>query len=77
MLAMTFYKIFQFKTLPKKQQSLLLKTFIRTVLQQGLRIDSQRKVVVVPKMKYTWLLRRLVTKTERMKLNLNLILSVS
>lgn len=69
--AMTLFKIFQVKTLPKALRTLLRKTFLRNVLQKGLKINNAGKVEVVPKARNTWLLRRLVCKTERIKLAFN------
>ncbi|WP_124328566.1 hypothetical protein [Desulfonema ishimotonii] len=60
-------QIFQVENLPKAFRSLLRKTFLRNVLQKGLRTDSTGKVEVVPKARDKWLLRRLLCKTERMK----------
>lgn len=67
LLAMTLFKIFQAETLSKIQQSLLLKTFIRSILRKGLRFDLTGKVEVIPRTCYTWLLRRLAAKTEKIK----------
>lgn len=67
MTAMTMFKIFQIENLPKAFRTMLRKTFLRRVLQKGLRTGVAGKVEVVPKARNTWLLRRLLCKTERMK----------
>lgn len=65
--AMTLFKIFQTETLPKKYQTLQRGTFFRRIFLKGLRIGgSAGKVGIVPKGPYTWLLRRLLSKTARM-----------
>ena len=74
-LTMTMFKMFQKKTLPKSLQHLLLKTFLRKILQKGLKATDAGKVEVRSKDKNTWLLRRLIAKTERMKIALNAHLS--
>lgn len=66
-LAMTLFKIFQAECLPKSLRTLQRKTFLRRVLSQGLRINAAGKAEAVPKSRYTWLLRRLLCKTERIK----------
>ena len=65
--AMTLFKIFQTETLPKSLQYLLRKTFLRKIFQKGLYSDESGKVKAVNKAKYTWHLRRLLCKIERMK----------
>ncbi len=65
--AMTLFKIFQAETLPKAFQSLLRKTLLRRIFRKGLYSDESGKVQVVPKSRYTWHLRRLICKIERMK----------
>jgi hypothetical protein len=65
--AMTLFKIFQTETLPKSLQHLLRKTFLRRIFQKGLCSDESGKVQAVPKTRYTWHLRRLLCKIERMK----------
>jgi hypothetical protein len=70
LLAMTLFKIFQTETLSKAQQSLLLKTFMRKILLKGLRFDLAGKVEIIPRACNTWLLRRLMAKTEKIKLAL-------
>jgi len=67
---MTLFKIFQAKTLSKAQQSLLLKTFMRKILQKGLRFDLTGKVEILARDCNTWLLRRLMAKVEKMKLSI-------
>jgi len=67
LLAMTLFKMFQVETLPKAQQSLLLKTFMRKVLRKGLRFDFAGKVEVIPRACKTWLLRRLMAKTGKIE----------
>lgn len=64
--AMTMFKIFQVETLPKKYQTLQRRTFFRRVLRKGLRINCSGEVEIVPKARYTWLLRRLLSKTSEM-----------
>ena len=64
--AMIFFKIFQVETLPKKYQTLQRRTFFRRVLRKGLRINRSGEVEIVPKARYTWLLRRLLSKTAEM-----------
>jgi hypothetical protein len=68
---MTMFKMFQKKMLPKSLQHLLLKTFLRRILQKGLRATIAGEVEVGSKATNTWLLRRLIAKTERMKIALN------
>jgi hypothetical protein len=70
-LAMTFFKLFQVKTLAKVFHTLLLKTFVRRVLQKGVRMTTSGQVEIVPKFKHTWHLRRLLSKTERIKIALS------
>ncbi len=70
-MAMTLFKIFQAEMLPKSLHSLLRKTFMRRILQKGLYLGESEKVKVRPKSRYTWLLRRLLCKTERMKTAMN------
>lgn len=65
--AMTLFKIFQKKFLPKSLQHMLLKTFLRRILLKGLKPVNAGEVEIQPKAKNLWLLRRLLTKTERMK----------
>jgi len=65
--AMTLFKIFQTETLPKSLRHLLRKTFLRKIFQKGLYSDESGKVKAVNKAKYTWHLRRLLCKIERMK----------
>ena len=62
-IAMTLFKIFQVETLPKKYQTLQRRTFFRRVLCKGLKISAAGKVEIVLKTRYTWLLRRLLSKT--------------
>ena len=68
--AMTLIKIFQAEMLPKALQTLLRKTLFRGIFQKGLCLDNLGKVQVRRRSKYTWHLRRLLCKTERMKLQL-------
>jgi len=70
-MAMTLFKIFQAEMLPKSLHSLLRNTFLRRIFQKGLHFGEFGKVQVRPKTKYTWLLRRLLCKIERMKLAMN------
>jgi len=70
-MAMTLFKIFQAEMLPKSLHSLLRKTFMRRILQKGLYLGESEKVQVRPKSRYTWLLRRLLCKTDRMKTAMN------
>jgi len=70
-MAMTLFKIFQAEMLPKSLHSLLRKTLLRRIFQKGLYFGEPGKVQVRPKTKYTWLLRRLLCKTERMKHTMN------
>ncbi len=65
--AMTLFKIFQHEMLPKALRSLLRKTLSRRIFRKGFRLTPSEKLEVVSKSKYTWLLRRLLCKTERMK----------
>jgi hypothetical protein len=65
-IAMTLFKIFQAETLSKVLRRFLRKTFLRKVLQNGLCSDESGKVQAVPKSRYTWHLRRLICKIERM-----------
>jgi len=66
-LVMTLFKIFQAECLPKNFRTMQRKTFLRRVLRQGLRINAAGKAEVAPEARYTWLLRRLLCKTERIK----------
>jgi len=66
--AMTLIKIFQAEMLPEALQTLLRKTLFRRIFQKGLRLDKSGKVQARPRCKYTWHLRRLLCKTERMRL---------
>jgi len=66
-LAMTLFKIFQLETLPKNLHSLQRKTLLRRIFQKGLRVEISGQVHIVPKGKYTWVLRRVLSKTERIK----------
>lgn len=75
-LTMTMFKMFQKKMLPKSLQHLLLKTFLRRILQKGLRATVAGEVEVGSKATNTWLLRRLIAKTERIKIALNAHLSI-
>lgn len=68
--AMTLFKIFQVETLPKSFHSLLRKTLLRRIFRKGLNLSKSGKVRAIPKARYTWHLRRLLCKTERMKLQL-------
>ena len=68
--AMTLIKIFQAEMLPEALQTLLRKTLFRAIFQKGLCLDKFGKVQVRRRSKYTWHLRRLLCKTERMKLQL-------
>lgn len=71
-LAMTLFKIFQVETLPKAKQTLLLKTFIRRILQKNLRFTpDDQKVEILPKAANRWLLQRLLSKIERIKIAIN------
>jgi hypothetical protein len=70
-MAMTLFKIFQAEMLPRSLHSLLRKTFMRRILQKGLHFGESGKVKVRPKTRYTWLLQRLLCKTERMKVAMN------
>jgi hypothetical protein len=70
-MAMTLFKIFQAEMLPKSLHSLLRKTFLRKIFQKGLHFSESGKVQARPKTRYTWLLRRLLCKTERMKVAIN------
>ncbi|MBW2739999.1 MAG: transposase [Deltaproteobacteria bacterium] len=69
-MAMTLMKIFQAEMLPKSLQTLLRKTLFRRIFQKGLCYDKAGKVQARPRDKYTWHLRRLLCKTERMRLQL-------
>lgn len=69
-MAMTLIKIFQAEMLPKSLRSLLRKTLFRSIFQKGLCHDKAGKVMARPRSKYTWHLRRLLCKTERMKLQI-------
>ena len=66
--AMTLIKIFQAEMLHKELQTLLRKTLFRRIFQKGLCHDKDGKVQARPGSKYTWHLRRLLCKTERMRL---------
>ncbi len=66
MIAMMMVKIFQQDMLPKSMHKSLLKTLMRRIFQKGLHINSSGQVEIVAKGKYTWLLRRLLRKLERM-----------
>jgi len=68
--AMTLIKIFQAEMLPKALQTLLRKTLFRRIFQKGLRLDKTGKVQARRRNKYTWHLRRLLCKTERMRLQI-------
>jgi len=70
-MAMTLFKIFQAEMLPKSLHSLLRKTFLRRILRKGLHFDESGKVQVRPETGYKWLLRRLLSKTGRMKIAMN------
>ena len=69
--AMTLFKMFQKEFLPKSLQHLLLKTFLRRILLNGLKPAGAGEVEILPKARYIWLLRRLLSKTARMKTALN------
>ena len=66
--AMTLIKIFQAEMLPKALQTLLRKTLFRRIFQKGLCYDKAGKVKARSRRKYTWHLRRLLCKTEQMRL---------
>jgi len=68
--AMTLIKIFQAEMLPKALQTLLRKTLFRRIFHKGLRLDKTGKVQACRRSKYTWHLRRLLCKTERMRLEI-------
>lgn len=70
-LAMTLFKLFQGTHLPKILHTLLLKTFVRRIVQRSVRVNHSGYVEVVPNTKYTWHLRRLLAQTERIKIALN------
>jgi len=65
--AMTLFKIFQAETLPKAFQSLLRKTLLRRIFRKGLYAHESGRAEAVPKTGYTWHLRRLPAKIQRMK----------
>jgi len=67
---MTLIKIFQAEMLPEALQTLLRKTLFRSIFQKGLFPDKAGKVQARPRSKYTWHLRRLLCKSERMKLEI-------
>ena len=69
--AMTLFKIFQKEFLPESIQHMLLKTFLRSILLNSLKQGDAGEVVILPKAGHTWLLRRLLSKTERIKTALN------
>ena len=69
-MAMTLMKIFQAEMLPKSLQTLLRKTLFHRIFQKGLCHDKAGKVQARPRSKYTWHLRRLLCKTERMRLQI-------
>lgn len=75
-LAMTLFKMFQKKFLPKSMQHMLLKTFLRRVLLKTLRLTAEGKVEILRRTSHTWLLRRLLTKTDRIKIALNACVSM-
>jgi len=56
--------------LPKAPQTLLRKTLFRIIFQKGLRLDKTGKVQARRRSKYTWHLRRLLCKIERIKLEI-------
>ena len=68
--AMTLIKIFQAEMPPKALQTLLRKTLFRRIFQKGLHLDKTGKVQARHRNKYTWHLRRLLCKTERMRLEI-------
>jgi hypothetical protein len=68
-MAMTLFKIFQAEMLPKSLHSLMRKTFLRRILRKGLHLEAG-KVQVRSETRYAWLLRRLLCKTERIRLSL-------
>lgn len=70
-LAMTLFKLFQIHNLPKTWHPLLLKTFLHRIIRRRIRVNHSGHVEVVPNTKYTWHLRRLLAKTERIKIALN------
>ncbi len=70
-MAMTLFKIFQHEMLPEALQSLLRKTLFRRIFRKGFRLSPSEKLEAVSKSKYTWLLRRQLCKTDRMKTLLN------
>jgi hypothetical protein len=70
-IAMTVFKMFQKAFLPESLQHLLLKTFLRRILLNGLKPAGAGEVEILPKAKHTWLLRRILSKTGRMKTALN------
>jgi hypothetical protein len=55
--------------LPKSLHSLMRKTFLRRILRKGLHLEAG-KVQVRSETRYAWLLRRLLCKTERIRLSL-------
>lgn len=61
--SMTLFKIFQTERLPEQYRTLQIRTFFRRVLCKGLKISAAGKVEVAVKTRYTWLLRRLLSKT--------------
>ena len=61
--SMTLFKIFQTETLPEQYRTLQIRTFFRRILFKGLKISAAGKVEVAVKTRYTWLLRRLLSKT--------------
>jgi len=70
-MAMTLFKIFQEEMLPKSLRSLLRKTLFRRIFQKGLRFGKSGKLQAAPRTGYTWHLRRLLCKTDRMKVVIN------
>ena len=61
--SMTLFKIFQTETLPEQYRTLQIRTFFRRILCKGLKISAAGKVEVAVKTRYTWLLRRMLSKT--------------
>lgn len=70
-MAMTLFKIFQHEMLPKSLHSLLRKTLFRRIFRKGLHSGESGELQVIPKGRYTWHLRRLLCKTDRMNIAIN------
>jgi len=68
-LAMNLFKLFLEEMLPKSFHNMQRKTFLRKVLLRTITFDILGKVNIIAKAKYSWHLRRLFAKIEKIKTN--------